>query len=360
MSAQSNFQNNVIEKITKQNALAAALGTVFWCIPILVLWVFIYELKPAAGAVMLWLSGALIGLAVRFHGRGYERLFSVIGFVSHACIVLLAWDFQIVVGGNVLSVILIGVYVLGAWSAAYLSRINISMHDYKAFDAYFACPDYLQQKKLKNRWFVVLPLLLVLTFVVGYIVAIAVLIFQDVQYMENEKNQQAARAAEFRDKHIDTSDEALAAISQHKALTYAFAYYSGRQFDVQGRYLGNYPQDSYQAQLILRYLAEQKSNPRAQFILGKILDSKTGDALITQAEVGGDTFARLYSIYEFGCYMDAKKGRQLLTSFAKNIEEQSVKIDIYGMLSDDFNDHCQVLDDTKFDYRYIKDYQFKQ
>ncbi|WP_246175537.1 hypothetical protein [Pseudoalteromonas rhizosphaerae] len=127
---------------------------------------------------MLWLSGALIGLAVRFHGRGYERLFSVIGFVSHACIVLLAWDFQIVVGGNVLSVILIGVYVLGAWSAAYLSRINISMHDYKAFDAYFACPDYIQQKKLKNRWFVVLPLLLVLTFVVGYIVAIAVLIFQ--------------------------------------------------------------------------------------------------------------------------------------------------------------------------------------
>lgn len=342
MSAQSNFQNNVIEKITKQNALAAALGTVFWCIPILVLWVFIYELKPAAGAVMLWLSGA------------------VIGFVSHACIVLLAWDFQIVVGGNVLSVILIGVYVLGAWSAAYLSRINISMHDYKVFDAYFACPDYIQQKKLKNRWFVVLPLLLVLTFVVGYIVAIAVLIFQEVQYMENEKNQQAARAAEFRDKHINTSDEALAAISQHKALTYAFAYYSGRQFDVQGRYLGNYPQDSYQAQLILRYLAEQKSNPRAQFILGKILDSKTGDALITQAEEGGDTFARLYSIYEFGCYMDAKKGRQLLTSFAKNIEEQSVKIDIYGMLSDDFNDHCQVLDDTEFDYRYIKDYQFKQ
>ncbi|WP_339691925.1 hypothetical protein [uncultured Pseudoalteromonas sp.] len=360
MSAQSNFQNNVIEKITKQNALAAALGTVFWCIPILVLWVFIYELKPAAGAVMLWLSGALIGLAVRFHGRGYERLFSVIGFVSHACIVLLAWDFQIVVGGNVLPVILIGVYVLGAWSAAYLSRINISMHDYKAFDAYFACPDYIQQKKLKNRWFVVLPLLLVLTFVVGYIIAIAVLIFQEVQYMENEKNQQAARAAEFRDKHINTSDEALAAISQHKALTYAFAYYSGRQFDVQGRYLGNYPQDSYQAQLILRYLAEQKSNPRAQFILGKILNSKTGDALITQAEEGGDTFARLYSIYEFGCYMDAKKGRQLLTSFAKNIEEQSVKIDIYGMLSDDFNDHCQVLDDTEFDYRYIKDYQFKQ
>lgn len=360
MSAQSNFQNNVIEKITKQNALAAALGTVFWCIPILVLWVFIYELKPAAGAVMLWLSGALIGLAVRFHGRGYERLFSVIGFVSHACIVLLAWDFQIVVGGNVLSVILIGVYVLGAWSAAYLSRINISMHDYKAFDAYFACPDYIQQKKLKNRWFVVLPLLLVLTFVVGYIVAIAVLTFQEVQYMENEKNQQAARAVEFRDKHINTSDEALAAISQHKALTYAFAYYSGRQFDVQGRYLGNYPQDSYQAQLILRYLAEQKSNPRAQFILGKILNNKKGGELITQAEEGGDTFARLYSIYEFGCYMDAKKGRQLLTSFAKNIEEQSVKIDIYGMLSDDFNDHCQVLDDTEFDYRYIKDYQFKQ
>ena len=360
MSAQSNFQNNVIEKITKQNALAAALGTVFWCIPILVLWVFIYELKPAAGAVMLWLSGALIGLAVRFHGHGYERLFSVIGFVSHACIVLLAWDFQIVVGGNVLSVILIGVYVLGAWSAAYLSRINISMHDYKAFDAYFACPDYIQQKKLKNRWFVVLPLLLVLTFVVGYIVAIAVLTFQEVQYMENEKNQQAARATEFRDKHINTSDEALAAISQHKALTYAFAYYSGRQFDVQGRYLGNYPQDSYQAQLILRYLAEQKSNPRAQFILGKILNNKKGDELITQAEEGGDTFARLYSIYEFGCYMDAKKGRQLLTSFAKNIEEQSVKIDIYGMLSDDFNDHCQVLDDTEFDYRYIKDYQFKQ
>lgn len=360
MSAQSNFQNNVLEKITKQNALAAALGAVFWCIPILVLWMFVYELKPAAATVMLWLSGALIGLAVRFHGRGYERLFAVIGFVSHACIVLIAWDFQIVIGGNVLSVILIGIYVLGAWSAAYLSRINISMHDYKAFDAFFACPDYLQQKKLKNRWFVVLPLVLVLTFVVGYIVAIAVLIFQEGQYIKNEKNQQAQHAADFRDKHIDTSDEALAAISQHKALTYAFAYHSGRQFDVQGRYLGKYPQDSYQAQLILRYLAEQKSNPRAQFILGKILDSKKGDALIEQAQQGGDTFARLYSIYEFGCYMDTKKGRQLLNSFAKNIEEQSVKIDIHGMLSDDFNNHCQVLDNPEFDYRYIKDYQFKK
>lgn len=58
--------------------------------------------------------------------------------------------------------------------------------------------------------------------------------------------------------------------------------------------------------------------------------------------------------------MDAKKGRQLLNSFAKNIEEQSVKIDIHGMLSDDFNNHCQVLDNPEFDYRYIKDYQFKK
>ncbi|ALQ07127.1 MULTISPECIES: hypothetical protein [unclassified Pseudoalteromonas] len=349
-------KQSALQKISKQNALSAALGAAFWSVPILVLWAFLFELKPAAGPVMLLISGALVGAAVRFHGRGYERLFSLIGLIAHACIVFVAWDLQIILVGGVLAVILVGVYIFGAWGAAYISRINVSMHDHKEFDKLFESADYQKQKKLKNRWFIVLPVVSVLTLVAGFITAIGIVIFQQQQHIDIEVQQHQQRAAEFRGKHIETNNENLASMSTKKALTYAYAYQSGRHFDERGYYKGAYPQDSFQALVILRYLANEKKNPRAQFILGKILNNEKGQALLLQAEKAGDEFAMLYSIYEFGCLIDAKRGKQLLMSFAKNIEEQSVIIDIQSMNSDDFNDHCTVLDSTEFDYRYIRDY----
>jgi multidrug efflux pump subunit AcrB len=361
MNVELDSQNTVLKKVSKQNAFAAALGVAFWCMPILVLWAFIYELKPAAATVMLAASGVLVGVAVRGHGRGYEPVFSLIGVLAHIGIVFSAWQLEILLGGQVLAVILVGVYIAGAWSAAYISRINVPFQEHKAFDQVFESSEYQQQTKLKNRWFIVLPLVSVLTFMLGMLTAICISFFQHQQFIDNQVKQQAQwqekQEAAFRDKHINTSDESLAKMSIKKALTYAYAYESGRQFDEQGGYRGSYPQDSFQAKVILRFLAKKKQDPRAQFILGKILNNERGHTLIAQAEKAGDGFARLYSIYEFGCRINAKQGHQLLESFAKNVTEQTIITDIQGMRSDNFKAYCDVLANTKFDYRYIRNYK---
>jgi len=357
MQADLEAQNSAFQKIKNQTSLSAALGAAFWSMPILVLWAFIYQLKPGAGIAMLIISGVLIGLAVRIHGRGYERIFAFIGVLAHFCVVFSALQLDMLLGGNVLAVIVVGVYIVGAWCAMYFSRINIPFHEHKAFDSAFESGEYQQQKQFKNRWFVVLPLVTGLSLATGFLTVLSVIIFKENKAIEFEQAYYDEQAEQFRNKHINTDDETLAGMSIKKALTYAYAYYSGRHFDEKGQYHGDFPQDSFQAEVILRYLADKQSDPRAQFILGRLINNDRGQALLLQAEEAGDKFARLFAIYNFGCLVDAKQGRQLLTSFDKHVQEQAIINDIQMMLSDDFKSYCDELDNNTFDYRYIRHYK---
>ena len=61
-------------KLNKQNAFLAALGGAFWTMPILFAWFFVFQNFPKFAPLMLVLSGILIGIAVRLHGRGYSCL----------------------------------------------------------------------------------------------------------------------------------------------------------------------------------------------------------------------------------------------------------------------------------------------
>ncbi|HCV17353.1 MAG TPA: hypothetical protein DGF36_04440, partial [Alteromonas sp.] len=62
-------------KLNGQHGLKAALAVAFWSVPILVLWYWLYLYDDRFAPIMLALSGAAIGIVVRFYGRGYQLSF---------------------------------------------------------------------------------------------------------------------------------------------------------------------------------------------------------------------------------------------------------------------------------------------
>ena len=109
-------------KLNKQNAFLAALGGAFWTMPILFAWFFVFQNFPKFAPLMLVLSGILIGIAVRLHGRGYTKRFSVVAFILHLSTVLIAVDFGILLEGKLWAIILFGLYFIGAWSAVFFAK----------------------------------------------------------------------------------------------------------------------------------------------------------------------------------------------------------------------------------------------
>ena len=357
MSVTEQSREQVKAKLVKQSPLAAAIGVACWSIPIIILWITVFSIKSAIGPVMLVISGVLVGLAVRIHGRGYDRIFSVISLIAYLSVIAVALSSEVLISGTLSLSIYALLFALGSWSAAFIARKSIPFIDHKLFAEVYESGELAGYKKIKNHWLVVLPSTLIATSCLSFAGAVGAFAHQQYLFVEKQMEQEQHQAAKFRAKHIPTDDEFLATLSNKKAFSYAFAYYSGRHFDEQGVYQGNFPQDTFKSETILRYLVEHKNEPRAQFILGRMLAFERGEALMASSRQSGDQFARLYDIYQFGCHIDAKQGRTLLQSFKKLVTEQSVIIDIQQMQSNDFRDYCDILDDTEFDYRYIRDYK---
>ena len=58
----------VEEKLSRQNGGIAAVAVAIWSAPLLALWYWVFKLNGLFAPLMLATSGALIGVAVRFHG----------------------------------------------------------------------------------------------------------------------------------------------------------------------------------------------------------------------------------------------------------------------------------------------------
>ena len=347
--------NYVEAKLVQQNALLASFFVGVSIVPILYSWYWVYHFKSDFSPLMMLFSGIIVGLVARFAGKGLSSQFATIAFIAHLLVAAGAFLLGISFEGSLRAFVLFGLYLLGAWSAIYLSRKEISSSKYKAYYQLTIATKHSSYKSLKNRWFISVPFLLLLGGISTYFTIQLVAVTHFIVVQETAYDAKKAEADKIESKNIDVTPYGLKKYSTKQALRYAYAYYSGKLVNHNGRYLGEFPTSKYKAQTILKYLVKERDDIRSKFILGVISDSAHDRKLIEIASNEGDQFAQFLTAVEFGCSYSENEAKKLLYGIYRLAKEESLEREIDRVLTDGFYKTCES-GLTTFRYRYIEDY----
>jgi hypothetical protein len=355
-----NIEQKLLDKVElrldRQNSITASLVAAFWIFPILLIWQFSYSYNPNFGPVMLLLSGVLMGLVVRFSGKGLGRLFSILAFLTYSWIVFLALSLNIIIGSTIWGIILFGLFAVGAGFAIYLARIEVPFTEHRAHTYLTATNRHASDRKLKNRWFIALPTLVVASIFTSYIAIVVLTLFNDYQNQDDEYKFAQKQRQVSQNKEIDVTPASLQKRSTKEILRYAYAYHAGLLFNKNLTFSEQFPRSEYKAKTILKYLANEQNNARVKFILGKLSDGTNARTLLQEAAGQGDKYAQIYSAIEYGCYTDPDRGIEMLGRLGKISNEKYVQSEIESILYVGIEEVCIELDEPKFLFEYLKNY----
>ena len=245
---------------------------------------------------------------------------------------------------------------MGAWASLHLSRLDIGRLKYKAFYQLALVNPHPSYKALKNRWFLSIPLVILVSLACSYVSIQSVLLAHSVLVRANEIQMVQEQKQRIEDKNIDIHPTALKNYDTKEALDYAYAYYSGRKISNRGRIVEDFPMSIYKSKAILKYLVDNRQNERARFILGALTEGGKGKKLVDSAAENGDEFAQYYSMLKFGCQYQPDKVRTLLEGRYRLAKEDALKSEIAKVLEYGFDYMCgEEL--SRFHYGYIRDYR---
>lgn len=347
---------DVEAKLNRQHGLKAAVAIAVWSAPILAFWYWLYLLDDRFAPLMLAVSGALTGLLVRYYGRGYTLLFSVLAFLAHLLLVIAALMFGLSLGEgqSVRAFILVGLYAMGAWAAVYSGRVGVPFELHRAFYVLAEQASHHSSKRLRNRWFIVVPVAMALGTVT---LSLTLVTLTGVEIFRTTASQQVMAQQQrdaFEAQAIDVTSLNLQTLSTEEAMRYAYAYFNGALPNKKGNRYSSYPKSEYKAKRILSFLIEERDNPRAKFVLGKLNYQDSGNTLIRQAAEQGDSFAKIAVATEFACYGEPDKAKTLLNMLARTVSEKSAQNEIYAVLNTDFAQVCEEFNSPDFALMYTR------
>jgi hypothetical protein len=355
-----NIEQKLLDKVEsrlgRQNSIFASLGAAFWVLPALIIWQMAYSYNPNFGPVMLLFNGILIGLVVRFVGKGLSRLFSVLAFFTYSWVVFLALSLNIIVGSLIWGVMLFGLFAVGAGIAIYLARIEVPFVEHKAYTYLTSVKVHASNKNLKNRWFIALPILIIASAFMSSIAIIALTLFDDYQNQQKEYEFEQRQRQVSQNQEIDITPDALEKRKSKDILRYAYAYHEGVLFNKNETFDEPYPRSEYKAKTILKYLANERNNARAKFILGLLTEGAKARTLLQEAVDQGDKYAQVYSAVEYGCYTDPDTAKQMLARLRRVSSEKYVLKEIESILYVGFDELCSELAEPKFLWEYVSNY----
>ena len=154
-------REDLIQRIRKQNGIAAALAVSFWAGVILVAWFFLYQMFPQMAWIMIPGSAILLAVIVRFVGRGYSGVFSALTYISFALVILMAWGAGVMVQGPIHGIVILILIFSGISCISFLSTIRIPREHHLVFFRITEMDKEAPKPSLKNKAFLVLPLGLV-------------------------------------------------------------------------------------------------------------------------------------------------------------------------------------------------------
>lgn len=346
MQVEQAYLEAVENKLNQQNALKAALLVPLWCMPMLVAWYWVFHNYASAVPMFLLASGALIGLLVRIHGKGYTPLFSLLAFLSHLLLVVGGTLLGLLLGKGetIFAVILVGLYIGGAWSATFLARLRIPFLEQRAYYQLAEKNTHVSSKRKRNRWFVAVPLLCGLSAGSVFLTMLAVASFD--QYLNYLKPYEAKQQKkdELERRAIDVTPASLEKISTKEALLHVYAYSWGERIDNRGYILHQYPRSDYKAQTILKYLVNERNDPRAKFLLGLFTLQQNGLGLIQKAADEGDIYAKIHIAADYACYDKPEIARDLLKRMLKSTRDKRALARVKRILAGGFGRFCDNAD----------------
>ena len=356
MKIEQSQLDKVEARLNQQNAMAAVLGTALWIIPLITLWYVVYLYNPKFSPIMLLLSGFLIGVAVRIHGKGLTGIFSLIAILFHSSIVIVAFSLNIVLEGTTWALLLFGLYIAGVIVAKKVSRIEVPFEEHRAYTQLTSPERHISSKKLKNTWFVIFPTLLTMLALTSYLSLVSIMFFSEYKTLVQQEHQSKQQSQYLQNKEIDMLPQALDTRSTHDILLYSYAYYSGFLFRKKGGGSEVFPHSEYKAITLLKYLVESRDNARAKFILGFLIGNTKGSALIQAAADQNDKYAQIYLAVHFGCYSDEALAIELLKKLLKTSNEAYIQQEISAILYLDFKEACIDLEQPEFTLSYARNY----
>lgn len=357
MNIEQKHLDSVDNKLNQQHAVFASLGGAFWSIPAIVIWFWAYTYMPELGVMMFLLSGFLIGLAVRFHGKGMTRLFPLIALIAYTWVAIVAFSLEMVLHGSIWAMFLFGIYVTGAGVSMYLAKIGIPFEEHRAHTQLTSIQKHVSNKAKRNKWFIAIPILVLAISAASYLSALGLLVFKESQYLDQVVKQESERRQEQLDKEIDVTPAGLDARSTQEILRYSYAYYAGLLFDKTGRSTQPYPRSEYKAKTVLKYLVNSREDPRAMYILGLISEGDQGLALIKQAADRGDAYAEIHSLVKYGCNSNSAAAADLLNKKQKLAEAKHIRDEISSILYLGFPEICSDFVQPEYLPSYMINYK---
>ncbi|BDX08244.1 hypothetical protein MACH26_37650 [Planctobacterium marinum] len=355
MQVEQELLDKVEAKLNRQNALKAALLVPFWCLPLLVTWYWVFHNYGKAVPMFLLASGIIIGLAIRFHGRGFIGTFSLIALIAHLLLVAAATLSGLLLGKGetIWAVILLGLYIGGAWLASFLARIQIPFLEQRAYFLLAEKTQHPSAKRWRNKWFLALPSMCILSASLLFITMIGLYSLDEYNrglapYVAEQKAQDTLQK-----RAINVTPASLDKLSTKEALRHVYAYSGGELISASGHFIHTYPLSNYKAQTILKYLIEHRDNVRAKFLLGLLTEKEHGQALIEEAADAGDIYAKIHLAAQFACYDKPEIARDLLNRLRKTTRETHPRGRINRILSIGFGQFCAEKDYSPVSIEYV-------
>jgi hypothetical protein len=352
MNIEKKWIDSVNSKLNQQNAIYAALGAASWTIPTLALWYFVFSLNPSFGVMMFLLSGCIIGLCVRYHGKGMKPLFSIIALITYIWIAAIAYIMGIVLHGTTWAIFLVGMFAAGGWLAMYLAKKEVPFEEHLAHTHLTSLQNHESESTKKNKWFIAIPLLLLTISGSSYLAIMGVYIAEESQ----QQNQVIKQESTLKQREIDISALGLDSLKTKEILRYSYAYHSGLLFDKNGKYTQPFPRSEYKAKTVLKYLVNQRDNARAMYILGILSSDDLSFSLIKRASEAGDQYAQIHSYVKYGCHTDADIAIDLLSKQNSLSHKKNIKEEISSILYIGFPEICGDFVRPEYVPSYILNY----
>ncbi|KZN28966.1 hypothetical protein N480_09365 [Pseudoalteromonas luteoviolacea S2607] len=355
MSSFEERLKQVEERLNRQELLGASLGSVIGAAISIAVWFQVYMFNPKLGVLMLPVSGAVIGLFVRFFGRGYLEWFSTIACMVYAITTLVAWYMEIVIGGHIPLIVLAGLFFAGGGVANYFAKLSMPIVLEEAFER-LKLSDNFPEKGTNIKGITAVIFSSTLALGVTYGVTFMFVIFNYQLQSVQEASVEQAQQQRIARKEIEVTEDALSQFTTSQALLYAHAYFSGYKFTELGSYTRDFPRSMHKSQMILEHLMKARGDRRAQFILGVLLQGNRGERLVNSAAEQGDHYAVLYKAFYAGCNADASTGNQILDNLYPTVKESAIKSEIESVRSYGYEPVCAEIAKAHFPHSFVRGY----
>ena len=283
-----------------------------------------------------------------------------IAIIVHAGIVVVAFILNIVLVGTTWAFLLFGLYAAGVIVAKKIARIEVPFEEHKAY-SYLTYPKaHASSKKLRNSWFIVLPILLITGALTSYVAIVGVVFFKEYKEIEQEERQIQNQRQRIENKEIDITPKALDQRGSHDILLYAYGYYTGLLFDKRGLRSEVFSHSEYKALALLKYLVESRDNARAKFLIGFLTGETKGRNLVQAAAEQNDEYAKIYSAVFFGCYSsNADLAVELLSKLRNTSTKEYIREEVSSILYVGLKEVCTDLEQPELALSYVVNYREK-